>query len=51
MWAIVNLFLEVLRIITQAYKVAHWTLDIVIAVNSSFKKSVSMLNHKSYAHQ
>ena len=51
MWSIVNLFLEGLRIITQAYKAAHWTLDIVIAVNSCFNKSVSMLNPKSYAHQ
>ena len=51
MWSIAKFFFEGLRIYTHAYKVAHWTLDIAIAVNSFFSQSVSILNHEPYAHQ
>ena len=51
MWSIVKLFFEGLRIYTQAYKAAQWTLDIVITVSSCFSQSVSILNHEPYAHQ
>ena len=51
MWSIVNLFFEGIRVYTQAYEAAHWTLDIAIAVSPCFSQSVSILNHEPYAHQ